>query len=189
MCWHRYSSCRARDRPRYLYHKFRFHSQLDSLIRANQYILYLFNTSWQELGHYYLGNVTSYPISGLEAGTEYGYCVTSGNSAGFSNCGNSTLTTSDSSGGTIPSAPTTESATAITSSGYTAHWTASRGATQYIVYEFNSSWGELEAFSVGNVTSYAVTGQAANTSYYYCVVGGNSAGYSSCTNSVAVTTN
>jgi hypothetical protein len=156
---------------------------------ANQYILYLFNTSWQELGVYYLGNVNSYPISGLAANTAYEYCVTSGNSAGFSNCGNSTLATSDSPGGTIPSAPTTEAATAITSSGYTAHWTASPGATQYIVYEFNSSWGELEAFSLGNVTSYAVTGQAANTSYYYCVVGGNSAGYSSCANSVAVTTN
>lgn len=156
---------------------------------ANQYILYLFNPSWKELGVYYLGNVTSYPVTGLSENTEYQYCVTAGNAAGFSVCGNSTQVTTSSSGGSIPSAPKANAATAITSSGYTAHWAASSGATQYIVYEFNSSGGELEAYSVGNVTSYAVTGQAANTAYYYCVAAGNTAGYSSCANEVSVTTN
>jgi Glycosyl hydrolase catalytic core len=155
---------------------------------ANQYILYLYNTSWAEVGAYYVGNVTSQTVASLSASTEYEYCVVAGNAAGFSSCGNSTEATTSSSGGSIPSAPTTDAATSITSSGFTANWSASSGATEYIVYEYNSSWGFLAAYSLGNVTSYALTGQSPSTLYYYCVTAGNSAGYSSCANSVGATT-
>ena len=82
---------------------------------------------------------------------------------------------------TTPAAPVVASASAITTSAFTANWAASSGATKYYldvatdsgVTVFVPNFSNLD---VGNVTSYAVTGLSAGTTYYYKVRASNSAG-------------
>jgi len=82
-----------------------------------------------------------------------------------------------------PAAPVVAPASANTTSGFTANWAASSGATKYYldvatdsgVTVFVPNFSNLD---VGNVTSYAVTGLGAGTTYYYKVRASNSAGTS-----------
>ena len=137
-----------------------------------------------------VGNVTSYAVSGLTASTTYYYRVRASNSAGTSGNSNTiTVTTS----GTVPAAPVAAAATSITSTGFTANWAASTGATGYYLdVSTNSSFSSFVSgynnLSVGNVTSRAVSGLTASTTYYYRVRASNSAGTSGNSNTITVTT-
>jgi len=82
-----------------------------------------------------------------------------------------------------PAAPVVASASAITTSGFTANWAASSGATKYFLdvatdSGFTSFVTGYQNKDVGNVTSSAVTSLNAGTTYYYRVRANNSAGTS-----------
>jgi hypothetical protein len=73
-----------------------------------------------------------------------------------------------------PPAPVASAATLTTSTTASANWAASAGATQYFLdvstsNVFASFVGTYNNLNVGNVTTLALTGLTANTTYYYRV--------------------
>jgi phosphodiesterase/alkaline phosphatase D-like protein len=116
-----------------------------------------------------VGNVTSYNVTGLNANTTYYYrlrtyngCATSPNSSAKNI---KTLACT-------PAAPSLQNATNVTSSSFTAHWNSVSGAIDYRLdvatdSSFINYVTGYQNLSVGNVTSYPVTGLSANTTYYY----------------------
>ena len=75
---------------------------------------------------------------------------------------------------TPPAAPTANAATDINCTSFTANWTASTGATYYLIdvatdFAFTSFVAGYNNLNVGNVTTFAVTGLTASTPYYYRV--------------------
>jgi len=130
-----------------------------------------------------VGNTTSYPVTGLSPNTTYFYrvranndCATSRNSS-VKNVKTLTCT---------PKAPSAQNATDVTSSSFTAHWGSVSGAIDYRLdvstsNTFATYVPGYQDLSVGNVTSYPVTGLNPNTTYYYrvrayngCATGPNS---------------
>ena len=103
-------------------------------------------------------------LTGLASGTTYHFKVIGKNGAG-------SVTGADSTFSTLPSAPAATAATDISLSGFTAHWNAVTGATGYYLdvltdSAFATGYNNLD---VNNVTTYAVTGLTANTTYHYRV--------------------
>jgi len=137
-----------------------------------------------------VGNVTSYSVTGLSCGTTYYYRVRAYNSCGTSaNSNNPNLTTT----GSLPSAPTANSATNIQGTSFTANWSTVTGATGYYLdVSTNSSFSSFvsgyNGLYVGNVTSYNVTGLSCNTTYYYRVRAYNSCGTSANSSTITLTT-
>lgn len=94
---------------------------------------------------------------------------------------------------TAPAAPVASAATTVTSTGFTANWAAVSGATGYRLDvstdnafgSFVSGYQDLDA---GAALSAAVTGLAANTTYYFRVRAVNDLGTSASSNVVPVTT-
>ena len=89
--------------------------------------------------------------------------------------------------------PTATSATDVTSSSFTANWTAVSGATGYsldvsTVSDFSRYIGGYRKLDVGNVTSRSVTGRRANKTYYYRVRAYDSSRMSDNSNVMTVTT-
>ncbi len=94
---------------------------------------------------------------------------------------------------TIPAAPVATTATDITHNSFTANWNASSGATSYFldvseISDFSTFVTGYNNKDVGNVTSSTVTNLIPNTDYYYRVRASNSAGTSSNSNTISVTT-
>ena len=127
-----------------------------------------------------VGNVTSYPVTGLNANTTYYYRVRAYNGCATSRNSNvknvKTLACK-------PAAPSAQNATNITSSSFTAHWNSVSGAIDYrldvsTTNTFATYVPGYQDLSVGNVTSYPVTGLSAHTTYYYRV-----RAYNGCTTS------
>ena len=93
-----------------------------------------------------------------------------------------------------PAAPVVAAATGNTTTGFTANWAASSGATKYFLdvatdSGFTSFVTGYQNKDVGNVTSSAVTSLNAGTTYYYRVRANNSAGTSASSQpQVALTT-
>jgi hypothetical protein len=84
---------------------------------------------------------------------------------------------------TTPAAPVVASASSISTTGFTANWAASSGATKYFLdvatdSGFTSFVTGYQNKDVGNVISSAVTSLNAGTTYYYRVRANNSAGTS-----------
>ena len=130
-----------------------------------------------------VGNTTSYPVTGLSANTTYFYRVRAYNDCATSRNSNvknvKTLACT-------PKAPSAQNATDVTSSSFTAHWGGVNGAIDYhldvsTTNTFATYVPPYQDLSVGNVTSYSVTGLSPNTTYYYreralngCATGPNS---------------
>jgi hypothetical protein len=92
-----------------------------------------------------------------------------------------------------PSPPIANAATAITSSGFTANWSSSIGATAYrLDVSSSSSFSTLlpnyEDLDVGDATNEPVTGLVAGMSYYYRVRAYNANGPSANSDAIPVTT-
>src|SRR5207253_683213 len=84
---------------------------------------------------------------------------------------------------TLVNPPTATPATAITSTGFTANWSAVSGTTSYrldvsTTSTFATCLTGYQDLNVGAVTSYAVAGLTANTNYYYRVRAVNAGGAS-----------
>ncbi len=131
-----------------------------------------------------LGNVAARAVSGLTAGTTYFYRVRGVNTGGTSdNSGTITAVT-------IPPAPIALAASGITSTGFTANWNSTSGASGYRLdvatnstfTAYVSGWQNLD---VSNVLSSNVGGLITNKFYYYRVRAYNANGTSgnSATNS------
>ncbi|MBI3124513.1 MAG: fibronectin type III domain-containing protein [Ignavibacteriales bacterium] len=122
-----------------------------------------------------VGNITTYNINGLTAGTNYYYRVRANNAGGTSGSSN-TITLA-----TIPGAPTSTAATLVVSTSFSANWNAVTGAAGYkldvsTVSNFASYVAGFDDLDVGNVTTYSVTGLSSNTTYYYRVEAYNNYG-------------
>jgi len=105
---------------------------------------------------------------------------------------NPTITVGTGQNESPPPAPLATSATNITTSGFTANWNSSTGATSYALdvatdIGFTSMVSGYSNLSVAGLTQ-AVTGLSQNTDYYYRVRAVNVAGSSSNSNTITVTT-
>jgi phosphodiesterase/alkaline phosphatase D-like protein len=118
-----------------------------------------------------VGNTTSYNVTGLSAQTTYYYRVRAYN-------GNCTSRSSNvKSVQTLPctpAAPTAQNATNMTATSFIANWSSVSGATDYRLdvstsNSFTSYVPGYQDLSVGNMTSYNVTGLSGQTTYYYRV--------------------
>src|SRR5207302_1872215 len=124
-----------------------------------------------------VGNVTTVTVTGLTAGTAYFYQVRAENANGG---GTGTSASSNAITLTTLSAITATAASTITATGFTANWNAVGSATTYkldvsTVSNFASFVTGFNNQDVTNVTTFAVTGLASGTTYYYrvrAVVGG-----------------
>ena len=121
--------------------------------------------------------VTTYAVTGLTGGTTYYYRIRAYNASGTSeNSGTITVLTS-------PAAPAASAATSISTTGFTANWSASNGATKYYLdvatdNTFSTFVTGYQNKDVGNVTTYALSGLTANATYYYRVRAYNATGTS-----------
>jgi len=89
--------------------------------------------------------------------------------------------------------PTATSATNVTSSGFTANWTAVSGATGYFLdvstqSDFSRYIGGYRKRDVGNVRRWSVTGLRQNKTYYYRLRAYDDSRISDNSNVIAVTT-
>ncbi len=138
----------------------------------------------------HVSNLTSYPVTGLMAGTIYYYRVRYYNTVDTSGNSN-TITT------TLPNVlnpPVAKPATDLTQASFTANWESVIGATGYNldVATDDSFTQPVSGFSskdVSNLTSYPVTGLTTGTIYYYRVRSYNSGGTSGNSNIINLKTN
>jgi hypothetical protein len=74
---------------------------------------------------------------------------------------------------TPPAAPTGVSASATSQTAATVTWSASSGATSYAVHRATTSGGPYTQVGTSTTTSFADSGLACNTTYYYVVTASN----------------
>jgi phosphodiesterase/alkaline phosphatase D-like protein len=134
-----------------------------------------------------VGNVVTYAITGLSPNLTYYYRLRAVGPGGTS------LNSTVGSQLTAPMAPTASAATNVTSTGFTANWSLVAGATGYNLdvatdASFTSPVSGYNNLSVGAVLTYAVTGLASNTPYYYRVRATNAGGTSGNSNTINPTT-
>ncbi len=134
-----------------------------------------------------VGNVTTYPVSGLSGSITYYYRLRAVNASGTSADSN-TITVL-----TVPSAPVATAATNVTGSSFQANWNTVLSATGYrldvaLDWAFTSMVPGYNNLDVGNVTLRAVSGLSTGTTYYYRVRAVNASGTSANSNWIEVIT-
>jgi titin len=132
-----------------------------------------------------VGNVTTYPITGLTAGITYYYRVRAFSTVASANSNVITQATLG--------IPVASAASAITQTGFTANWGAATSATGYYLdiatnSAFTTFVTGFNGFDAGSVTSYTATGLASSTTYYYRVRSYSSGGSSTNSNTINLTT-
>jgi GH18 family chitinase len=135
-------------------------------------------------------NATTFPNTGLSAGTTYHYRVRAENATGnsaFSNTANATTQTT----GTIPAAPSGLTATAASSSQIDLSWTDnSTNETGFRIersLNAGTTWTLLTT-TAANATSFSNTGLSESTAYHYRVRAENATGNSAFSNTANATT-
>jgi hypothetical protein len=130
--------------------------------------------------------VTTYSNTGLTSGTSYSYRVRAYNSSGNSSYSNTVTATTPTSGPTLPSAPSSLSATPASSSQVNLAWTDNANDESGFRIERSAdavSFAEIATVGA-NVTSYANSGLSATT-YYYRIRSYNAAGNSAYSNTAS----
>lgn len=135
--------------------------------------------------------VTSYANTGLTASTSYSYRVRAYNDGGDSGYSNEASATTQAAP-SVPAAPTSLTATAVSKSQIKLTWTDNAGnETGYYVERCKGSncTNFTRIATLGaNVTSYANTGLTSNTTYRFRVRAYNAAGNSAYSNTASATT-
>jgi hypothetical protein len=152
---------------------------------ATDYTLYVTNTGTGITTPYNVGNVTSKNVTGLNSNASYSYNVTATNSTGTGAASNNVPVT------TLVPAPNTPvigSATAVTSSSFTANWSTVSFADSYTLYVTNTVTSVTTPYNVGNVGSYDVTNLNSLTGYSYYVTASNISGTSGNSSSTNLST-
>ena len=123
-----------------------------------------------------VGPARTYTVNNLSNGTKYYFAVFAYNASGQSVYSNE-LSAAPAASTSVPAAPVLNTATAGDKQ-VTLFWAAATGATGYKVY-YGTAPGVYGApVSVGNVTSYTVTGLINGTTYYFAVSATNTGGES-----------
>jgi titin len=135
-------------------------------------------------------NTTTYQSTGLEASTQYYYRVRASNTAGNSAYSNTANATTQAPPVTIPAAPSTLTATAVSSTQINLNWTDnSNNEVNFLVERSPNGTTFTQIASLpANTTTYQNTGLAASTTYYYRVRANNTAGNSAYSNTANATT-
>ena len=145
-----------------------------------------FATGYQNLD---VSNITTYPVSGLIAGTIYYYRVRAYNALATS-INSNVITTI-----TVPAPPVATAATLITATNFTANWNSTTGASGYLLDVATDSNFTNYIFAynnndVTNVTSYLVNGGiSGGTIYYYRLRAYNASGISANSNVICTAPN
>jgi hypothetical protein len=140
-----------------------------------------------------VGNVTTYTVTGLTAGTTYYYRVRGKNGCGT---GTSSTTQTVATVNTMPGTVTATAATNAICKVFNANWNAGSLATSYLLdvattsaFTAGTFVGSFNGFDVGNVTTYSVPVPTSGGTYYYRIKGKNGCGNSaSFSNVITVTT-
>ena len=136
-------------------------------------------------------NTTSYSNTGLSATTTYVYRVRAYNGDGSSSYTGEASATTQSAGGTLPTAPSSLSASVVSSSQIDISWSdnSSNENGFKIERKTGASGTYNEIATVGNsTTSFSNTGLSAATTYVYRVRAYNAAGNSAYTGEASATT-
>jgi hypothetical protein len=138
-----------------------------------------------------VGNVTSYNVGGLSAGTRYFYRVRAAGAGGTSGASNVVALTLPPVSVTL-AAPVLSTASGASTTGFTASWSSVAGATNYrFDLSDDSTFITLvPGFSdldVGDVTSFAPTGINSGERYFYRVRATNVSEISPNSNTMAIT--
>jgi hypothetical protein len=137
-----------------------------------------------------VGNVTTFSLTGLAAGTTYYYRIRAYNEGGS---GAGSVAGSVTTLPALPAVPVALQATAIQQTGFTAQWKSSLSASGYRVdvatdagfANLVSGYSNRDA---GNGLSVNLSGLSARTTYYYRVRGYNVNGTSNSSNTILVKT-
>ncbi len=134
-----------------------------------------------------VGNVTTYSVTGIAAGTNYYYRLRAFNAGGISGNSDTIMVALG-----LP-APVATIVTSYTPAGFTANWEASSGALGYLLdaatdAAFNNMVAGYDNKDVGNVTSYIVNDRfTPGTIYFYRVRAYNNSVTSSYSNTISFT--
>lgn len=134
-----------------------------------------------------VGNVTTLDLTSLNANTQYYYRVRASNSTATTTNSNTISVT------TLLTSPVANSATAISTTGFTANWNSSTDATSYRIdvstsSDFLTLLTNYNNKDVGNVTTVNVSSLTPGTMYYYRIRASSSNNTSGNSNSIMVST-